>query len=446
MLEIYKMKSKLFLKKLKVGLFFLILSATSFADTSFPVLEKLVKQQKYQLAYDLAKNIRTQNEGDPRFDYLYGLSALQIGDYNEAVFALDRVTVVSPNVIRPRLELARAYLKLNNKNAALKEFNDVLNLSPPPQVRKNVQVYIAELKRDRSSQISGSVIKKLATFAIGYDDNINFGYQDDTIDIIEFGTITLDPSAVRQKSGFIESSFQIKQNKSLDKKRSSYALARIKHRDYLKNGDYNLTDFDLRKGFLWNRKDQQLQINLRARPVLLGGKLYSNTLSLDTIARKSLSEGLIGSLSLTLENYDQKRVELADRKRAFTVARVDTQKGDATHMLSAYLGKEWADKKAGEIYSSDIAGVTYRLTQNWNGQNKSFLNVDYRRYSYQGQYSISPFDRDDNRLIVKAGHEIDVSKNTAITFALRHIKNKSSIELYEAERNEISLGVRYDWD
>ena len=446
MLEIYKMKSKLFLKKLKVGLFFLILSATSFADTSFPVLEKLVKQQKYQLAYDLAKNIRTQNEGDPRFDYLYGLSALQIGDYNEAVFALDRVTVVSPNVIRPRLELARAYLKLNNKNAALKEFNDVLNLSPPPQVRKNVQVYIAELKRDRSSQISGSVIKKLATFAIGYDDNINFGYQDDTIDIIEFGTITLDPSAVRQKSGFIESSFQIKQNKSLDKKRSSYALARIKHRDYLKNGDYNLTDFDLRKGFLWNRKDQQLQINLRARPVLLGGKLYSNTLSLDTIARKSLSEGLIGSLSLTLENYDQKRVELADRKRAFTVARVDTQKGDATHMLSAYLGKEWADKKAGEIYSSDIAGVTYRLTQNWNGQNKSFLNIDYRRYSYQGQYSISPFDRDDNRLIVKAGHEIDVSKNTAITFALRHIKNKSSIELYEAERNEISLGVRYDWD
>ncbi len=446
MLEIYKMKSKLFLKKLKVGLFFLILSATSFADTSFPVLEKLVKQQKYQLAYDLAKNIRTQNEGDPRFDYLYGLSALQIGDYNEAVFALDRVTVVSPNVIRPRLELARAYLKLNNKNAALKEFNDVLNLSPPPQVRKNVQVYIAELKRDRSSQISGSVIKKLATFAIGYDDNINFGYQDDTIDIIEFGTITLDPSAVRQKSGFIESSFQIKQNKSLDKKRSSYTLARIKHRDYLKNGDYNLTDFDLRKGFLWNRKDQQLQINLRARPVLLGGKLYSNTLSLDTIARKSLSEGLIGSLSLTLENYDQKRVELADRKRAFTVARVDTQKGDATHMLSAYLGKEWADKKVGEIYSSDIAGVTYRLTQNWNGQNKSFLNIDYRRYSYQGQYSISPFDRDDNRLIVKAGHEIDVSKNTAITFALRHIKNKSSIELYEAERNEISLGVRYDWD
>jgi len=441
-----KYKSKFLISKLTIGLLLFIFNETLFAETNFPILEKLVKQQKYQLAYDLAKNIRSQNEGNPRFDYLYGLSALQTGDYNEAVFALDRVTVSSPNVIRPRLELARAYLKLNNKNAALKEFNDVLNLSPPPQVRKNVQAYIEELKRDRSKQVNGSVIKKLATFAIGYDDNINFGYQDDTIDIIEFGTITLDPSAVRQKSSFLESSFQISQNKSIDKKRSSYALARIKHRDYLKNGDYNLTDLDLRKGFLWNRKNQQLQINFRARPVLLGGKLYSNTISLDSIARKSLSEGLVGSLSLTLENYDQKRVELADRKRAFTVARIDTQKGDVTHMFSAYLGKEWADKKAGKIYSSDIAGLTYRLTQNWNGQNKSFLNLDYRRYSYQGQYAISPFDRDDNRLIVKAGHEIDVSKNTAITIALRHIKNQSSLELYDAERNEISMGVRYDWN
>ena len=423
-----------------------LLSLSASANNSFPVLEKLVKQQKYQLAYDLAKNIRSQNEGDPRFDYLYGFSALQIGDYNEAVFALDRVTVTSPNVIRPRLELARAYLKLNNKNAALKEFNDVLNLSPPPQVRKNVLVYISELNRDRSVNISGSVIKKLATFAIGYDDNINFGYQDDTIDLIDFGTISLDPSAVRQKSGFVESSFQIKQNKSHDRKRSSYALARLKHRDYLKNGDYNLTDLDLRKGFLWNQKDKQLQLNLRARPVLLGGKLYSNTFSIDTIVRKSLIEGLIGSLSLTLENYDQKRIDLADRKRAFAVGRIDTQKGDSTHMFSAYLGKEWADKKAGKIYSSDIAGVSYRLTQNWNGQNKSFLNLDYRRYQYQGQYAISPFDRDDNRLIVKAGHELDINKNIAITFALRHIKNQSSLELYDAKRNEISVGVRYDWD
>jgi len=421
-------------------------SSNLLADNNYPIIEKLVKQQKYQLAYELAKNIRTQNEGNPRFDYLYGFSALQVGDYNEAVFALDRVTVSSPNVIRPRLELARAYLKLNNKNAALKEFNDVLNLSPPPAVRQNVQTYIAELNRDKPSFVNQSIIKKLATFSIGYDDNINFGYQDDTIDLIGFGNITLNPSAVQQKSGFAESSFQIKQDVSHTKKHSSYTLAQIKHRDYLQKGDFNVTDLDLRKGLLWNQKNKQFQLNFRARPVMLDGKLYSNTMGIDAITRRSLKKGLIGTVSLSLENYDQKPIEAADRKRAFVVGRLDTQKGNATHMVSAYLGKEWADESVGDIYSGNIAGLSYRLTQNWNTKNKSFLNLDYRHYDYQGRYAIAPFDRDDNRVVVKAGHEFEIQKNTAITFALGHIKNNSSLKLYDTKRNEISVGVRYAWD
>ena len=434
----------------KIGLFFIawMLVSTSqvFAASSYPVLESLVKQQKYQQAYQQATKLRAQNEGDPRFDYLYGFSALQSGHYSEAVFALDRVTVATPNVIRPRLELARAYLKLNNKNAALKEFNDVLNLSPPPQVRQNVQSFISTLNNNQLISVKQSVIKKLATFALGYDDNINFGYQDDTIDLIGFGTITLDPNAVKQKSGFAESSFQIKQDKNIDKIRSTFALANIKHRDYFKNGDYNVTDLDLRKGFVWNQKNKQYQLNLRARPVMLGGKFYSNTLSVDAITRKGLGKGMIGSLSLSLENYDQKRIDLADRKRALIVGRLDAQKGNSSHMLSAHLGKEWPDDQAGAIYSRDIAGLSYSLTQNWNAKNKSFLNLDYRHFDYQGRYAISPFDRDDDRFIVKVAHEIDVHKNTAIIFAMRHISNQSSLELYDAERNEISVGVRYGWD
>ncbi len=416
------------------------------AEASYPILEKLIQQKQFQLAYDLAKNIRAQNEGEPRFDYLYGFSALQTGDFNEAIFALDRVTVTLPNVIRPRLELARAYLKLNNKSAALKEFNDVLSLSPPPPVRENIQGYIAELNSDPSTTVSGVVVKKLATFALGYDDNINFGYQDDSIDLIGFGTITLDPKAVNQQSGFAESSFQIKQNKNISKRRSSFALARLKHRDYFRKGDYNITDLDLRKGFLWNQQNKQFQLNLRAKPVMLGGKLYSNTIGIDAITRKSVAKGLIGSISLSVENYDSKKLDLSDKKRAFVVGRLDTQKGDATHMLSTYLGKEWADEKAGDIYSGDIIGVSYRFTQNWNAQNKSFLNLDYRHYKYNGQYPISPFDRDDDRYIVKVGHEFDLQKHTAITFAAKHVSNQSNLELYDADRNEISVGVRYDWD
>ena len=65
--------------KLFVLVMCFIFTGVSVAEYSYPVLEKLLKQQKYQLAYQHASSIRDENEGDPRFDYLYGFSALQAG-------------------------------------------------------------------------------------------------------------------------------------------------------------------------------------------------------------------------------------------------------------------------------------------------------------------------------------------------------------------------------
>ncbi len=146
--------------KWTVSILFVLLSTFTFANNGYPIIEKLVKQQKYSLAYELATKIRSQNEGDPRFDYLFGLAALQTGHYNEAVFALERVKFASPNVIRPRLELARAYLKLNNKTAALSEFKSVLQLSPPMAVKQNIESYITALGKEQSPLKIKSITKK----------------------------------------------------------------------------------------------------------------------------------------------------------------------------------------------------------------------------------------------------------------------------------------------
>ena len=81
---------------IKIFIFgFVITANASIFAAAFPKLEQLIKMQQYQLAYNQALKILGENEGDPRFDYLYGLSASQTGHYNEAVFALDRVTVAA---------------------------------------------------------------------------------------------------------------------------------------------------------------------------------------------------------------------------------------------------------------------------------------------------------------------------------------------------------------
>ena len=430
-------------KYIVFSLIFFCVSAN--AQQRYPLLEKSIKDKNYLQAYQRALKLRSKNEGDPRFDYLYGFSALQTGRYNEAVFALDRVTVATPNTIRPRLELARAYLKLNNKKAAVKEFNDVLALSPPENVRKNVSAYLGELKRS-GKRIKKSVIKRLASFSLGYDDNINFGSDHSEIELPGFGLVSLNPSAIKQKSGFAEAKFQILQKNALNKSRSSFLLANLTHRKYFKKTDFDYTDLDLRVGFAATKHANQYQVIFRDRPVFLDGKLYSNTLGIDTILRKNLGVGKLLSSSLSLENYDNKKDSLTDRKRLMFGAKFEQVSKNNQHQISLQLGKEFADKKAGKAFSRDIAGVAYKFSHEWNTTNSSFLNIDYKNYKHQAPYSVFPNKRKDNRFTVKAIHELELNKKATLIFSVRHEVNKSNLDLYDVKRNEVKIGIRYEWN
>ena len=425
--------------------FFVLLSTSPYAVT-FPKLEHLIKKGQFSLAYQQAIKLRSDNEGDPRFDYLYGLSASKTGHYNEAVFALDRVTVNTPNVIRPRLELARAYLLLNNKSAAVKEFNDVLNLSPPPIVRKKVLSYLAELDKKQDKVTQRSLTKRIASFSIGYDDNINFGYDGDEIELPNFGTFVLDSSSVKQSSGFAEAKLQIKRRTLKNQSKSTFVLANLTHRKYFKKTDFDRFDLDLRAGTTINRKDKQYQFVARLRPVMFDSNLQSNTWGLDAIARKAIRKGTIVSAKLSLEKYDNKELSLSDRSRVILSGRLDKQVAEIKHQLNLYFGKEFPDKSSGKQFSRDISGVGYWGVKEWNERNRTYLGLDYRHYKHLDNYPVFSKNRVDDRIIFKAGHEWQVSDKATLVLSAKHINNKSNLDLYDSKRNEVKVGIRYDLD
>ncbi len=425
----------------------LALLKSAAAVSVFPLLEKYIKQQQYAKAYQRATSLHLEYEGDPRFDYLYGLAALQTGHYNEAVFSLDRVTINTPNVIRPRLELARAYLSLNNHSAAIKEFNDVLSLSPPPVVRQKVQAYIAELQKKSDKKTRKSVTKSLASFSIGYDDNINFGSSESEIDLPSFGLINLDPSAVKQGSGFAESKFQLKHRRIQNKIKSTFVLANLTHKKYFKDSDFNLTDLDLSVGMTINKQKKQYQFIARTRPIMLDGDFYANTYGLDAVARKALGKGAVASVKLSLEKYDNKELSLSDRSRAILTGSLDKQIADIQHQFNVYLGKESPDEKDGKQFSRDISGLGYLGVKEWTERNRSYVGLDYRYYRHQDNYPVYPDKkRRDDRVSLKFGHEWQINDNISLNFSAKHTKNNSNLDLYDADRNEVKVGLRYDWD
>ena len=77
----------------------------------------------------------TRLAGNPLFDYLYGVAALDTGRLSNAIFALQRALAVSPSFSGARLELARAHYDAGNPSLARPLFERLLEEDPPDGVR-----------------------------------------------------------------------------------------------------------------------------------------------------------------------------------------------------------------------------------------------------------------------------------------------------------------------
>src|SRR3979490_469577 len=94
-----------------------VASAAS-ADALTDRASALLARKEAKAAYTLLLPQEAQRAGDPEYDYLLGVAALDSGDYERAVFALERVLGVQPGNHVARAEIARAYLAIGERDAA----------------------------------------------------------------------------------------------------------------------------------------------------------------------------------------------------------------------------------------------------------------------------------------------------------------------------------------
>src|SRR5690606_37911348 len=115
--------------------------------------------------------------GDPEFDYLLGIAALDTGRYGEAILPFERVLLVQPDHLQARAELGRAYLAAGEYENARAAFRDVASRDIPPEARRLVGRYLDELARlEARHRIA---ITGLVGLEVGYDTNANVGSSSD---------------------------------------------------------------------------------------------------------------------------------------------------------------------------------------------------------------------------------------------------------------------------
>ena len=90
----------------------------------------MVAQKNPKAALELLLPLEGDRAGNLEYDYLLGLAALDAGDAQQAVFALERVLAVNPDYQQARAEIARAYVELGERENAKRELQNVLASNP----------------------------------------------------------------------------------------------------------------------------------------------------------------------------------------------------------------------------------------------------------------------------------------------------------------------------
>ena len=99
---------------------------------------------------------------------------------DEAIAAFRRMLVADPNLVRVRLELARAFFFKGEDSLARRHFEAVLAGGVPEPVAANIHAFLAEMRARRRWSIN-------AGFALAPDSNIGAGSEERTIFIPVFG-------------------------------------------------------------------------------------------------------------------------------------------------------------------------------------------------------------------------------------------------------------------
>ncbi len=93
--------------------------------------DQLMKANRAADAYALLAPLEDQLAGDPDYDYLLGISALDSGKPDKATLAFERLLATKPDFAGARLDMGRAYLMMGDRSRARTEFETVLSQNPP---------------------------------------------------------------------------------------------------------------------------------------------------------------------------------------------------------------------------------------------------------------------------------------------------------------------------
>ena len=390
--------------------------------------------------------------GNVAFDYLLGVAALETGDASRASIALERALIVNPNHAGARLDLARAYFALGDRERARSEFNAALAQDPPLNARAAINAYLARIDGGVVGGGSGRTrASGYVELAAGRDTNVNNATSQGQIFVPVFGfSVQLSPTSQRTADNFLSLGGGGEVSHALNSATSLFAGGDARLRFNRHADIYNFNQFDLRGGVQHTLDAANLvRASIAHQQYYLDNNNYRATTGLNLEWRHALSAerqlALFGSGN-RVRYKDAAQVANDTNLVLFGVGYTHVMNAASRTTLSASVLAGY-ERDVGQRIDGDrkLYGVRIGGQTGWGVKADVYASAGYQPSRFQSANVVFNQQRTDKLADAALGMVWRMDGNWQLRPQLTYTHNASNIEINAYNRYEASVTLRKDF-
>lgn len=434
-----------FQKALLVAALVLFASGTALAVD--PILDRgrqMVESGDPRSAYALLEPLEQERAGNPDYDLLLGIAALEAGERTRAVFALERVLALQPRNPRARAEIARAYLLLGENRAAREEFERVRQQDIPQEVARTIDSLLAMIERaERRSRPSLSGYVEISA---GGDSNVNSSTDASSVAVPGLGIATLAPNSVETDDTFATLAGGLAYRHPLAPGHFLTAAVNAVARRNADASQFDTLAVDGSLGWQRTRGDETVNLAFAASSFERDGTNLRDTLGVNAQLQHDLDAVRQVSLFLQYVDIEYPGQAIRDVDRYVLGAGYAQALGGRTVAFGSVYGGEEIEKATGVPHLGHAlggvrAGMQHRVDDRWAVH--AGVALEARRYGGDEPLFLTP--REDDQVEASLGVSYQVFEQLRFGGRLSYVDNESNIPIYSYDRTVFAVSARFDF-
>lgn len=399
-------------------------------------VQRLLDSGDAAAAYAAALTLSEENSGEPDFDFVFGLAALDSGHTGEAVLALERVVLLRPDDLRARLEVARAYYAAGEWENARAQFDFVLQKQPPA----NVQTRIGEYVQAIDTQLQSLVWRTDASVALetGYDNNVNSATPDSSIEVPALGTVQLADASRANASPFVSVTSSGKVQYQLSKRAGLSAGANAQWRNNTHSDTYDTLAGGVQAGPVFSGANHRFSLPVQYQQMAVNDqtwrRMWGAALEYAHAAanRQMGVTGQVGRLAYLDDPARDADVAVLGVNFAYQM------RASLTLAISLFYGEEQLRVETTPHYGRNYGGTRLALQRAITAHWVVASHAGWQRIRYAAEEPVFAETRMENLYSANLALRRQVGDSTTLQLGVDWSHNDANLPLYEYDRTQVS--------